>query len=133
MNHLSSPRGFPHFNSLIYPKAVPATIATAGAATYTTQQILGGMVVRDAGGAARSDTLPSAALLVEAIVGIDAGQFVDVYLLNASGGAFAITVLPGAGVTLVGAAAVNQSTSRLLRLLFTNVKKGTEAYTAYFL
>jgi len=133
MPSLTPARGFPHFNSLVYPQTTPAVITTAGAVTYTAQQLLGGMILRDPAGASRSDTLPSAALLVAAIPGIAVAQFFDVIIRNDAGGAFTITLLAGAGVTLGGTATIAQSTSKALRIRFTNVTPGSEAYTAFSL
>lgn len=130
---LTPARGFPHFNSLIYPTIVPAVVTTAGAATYTAQQLLGGFILRDPAGAARSDSLPSAALLVAALPGVAVGTTFRVVVRNDAAGAFAITVLAGAGVTLSGTATIAQNNLKVFLVRFTNVSPGTEAYTVYSL
>ena len=130
---LTPARGFPHFNSLIYPTTTPAVITTAGAVTYTAAQLLGCFIFRDPNGAGRSDTLPSAALLVAAIQGIAVGQCFVFTVRNDAGGAFTITMLAGAGVTISGTATIAQSNLKECRVRFTNVTPGTEAYTIYSL
>jgi hypothetical protein len=130
---LSPARGFPHFNSLIYPTITPAVVTTAGAATYTAAQMLGGFILRDPAGAARSDSLPAANLLVAALPGVAVGTTFRVVVRNDAAGAFAITVLAGAGVTLSGTATIGQSNLKVFLVRFTNVSPGTEAYTVYSL
>jgi hypothetical protein len=133
MASMTPARGFAHFNSLVYPTITPAVVATAGAATYTAAQLLGGMILRDPAGAARSDSLPSAALLVAGLPGVAVGTTFRVIVRNDAAGAFAITVLAGAGVTLSGTATIAQSNLKVFMVRFTNVSPGTEAYTVYSL
>jgi hypothetical protein len=130
---LTPARGFPHFNSLTYPSTFPATITTAGAVTYTTQNLLGGMILRDPNGAGRSDALPAANLLVAALPGVAVGTTFEFILRNDAGGAFAITVTAGTGVTISGTATIAQSNLKGFRVRFTNISPGTEAYTIYSL
>ncbi len=46
----------------------PASVDTAGPATYTAAQIGRGIILRDPSGAARTDVLPTAALLIAGVV-----------------------------------------------------------------
>jgi hypothetical protein len=130
---LSPARGFPHFNSLVYPTINPTVVNAASAATYTAQSLLSGMILRDPAGAARSDTLPSAALLVAALPGVAVGTTFRVIVRNDAGGAFAITVLTAPGVTLSGTMTIAQSNLKVFMVRFTNISPGTEAYTVYSL
>jgi len=122
----------PRFQSLVYPMVVPVTISTAGNVTYTTTQLMSGMILRDGNGGARTDTLPSASSLVQAIQGAMVGTSFEFELRNSSGTAIAITLAAGAGVTLNPAStSVAQSNTRPYRVILTNVTPGQEAYTVY--
>lgn len=122
----------PRLQSLSFPLLVPATISTAGNVTYTTAQLLGGFILRDGNGGARTDTLPTAAALVAAIQGCMVGTAFEFYLRNTSGTAIAITLAAGAGGTLNPAStSVTQSNSRSYVVIFTNITSGSEAYTVY--
>lgn len=123
----------PRFQGPVMPLIVPATIATAGNVTYTPDQMLGGMILRDGNGGARTDTLPSAALLAEAIQGVMVGTSFQCELRNTTSTAVSITVAAGTGVTLSGTATVAQLNSKTLTIVFTNVTVGSEAYTVYSL
>ena len=95
----------------------PAAENTAGAATYTAAQIARGIILRDPSGAARTDTLPTAALLIAGVP--------NVYTLGANGDEIvfsvrnvsstdAVTLAAGSGVTLLGDVIVPGSGSRLI-------------------
>ena len=108
-----------HFNALAVMSRkfmdflLPVTVATAGPVTYTPAQFLGGMILRDCAGAARSDTTPTAAAIIAGMTVSGRppveGNYCELYLRNTSGGAFAVTMLAGAGVILAGTMAVPQS------------------------
>lgn len=122
----------PRLQGPVMPLIVPTTISTAGNVTYTPAQLLSGMILRDGNGGARTDTLPSAAAMAEAIQGAMVGTAFELELRNSSGTAIAITLAAGAGGTLNPASiAVAQSNTRTLLFVFTNVGIGTEAYTVY--
>jgi len=107
------------------------TLATAGAATYTAAQLLGGLLLRDPAGASRSDVTPTAALLVAAIPGAVVGQSFEFQITNTADAAETITVTAGAGATLSGTMTVAQNASRRFLVVLTNVTAAAEAYTAY--
>jgi hypothetical protein len=92
---------------------LPVTVGTAGPVTYTKEQFLGGMIIRDCAGAARSDTTPTAAAIIEGMTvsgrAPAVGNYCELYLRNTSAGAFAVTLLAGAGVILAGTMVVPQS------------------------
>jgi hypothetical protein len=108
-----------HFNALAVMSRKfidflsPVTVGTAGPVTYTPAQLLSGMIIRDCAGAARSDTLPSAAAIVDALTisgrAPVVGNTVEVYVRNTSAGAFAVTLLTGANVVLAGTMVVPQN------------------------
>lgn len=119
------------FGSLTFPLIVPVTYNTAGAVTLTTDQVLGGLLLRDGNGGARTDTLPDAGPLVEAIQGCMVGTSFQFHLRNTSGTAIAITLAAGNGGTTSGTMTVAQSNGKSFMVVFTNVGVGTEAYTVY--
>lgn len=133
MPRLSSHFGLqdPRLQSLVFQLIVPATINTAANVTITPDQLLGGLILRDGNGGARTDTLPSAAALVDAVQGAMVGTAFEFAVRNATSTAAAITLAVGAGGTLSGTAAVAQLNSSDFMLVFTNVTIGQEAYTLY--
>lgn len=114
-----------------------ASLATAGAATYTAAQILTGGIVRDCAGASRADVLPTAALLVAALPNPAIGDIVRFRLINGSDPITeVITIGEGAG----GAWDTNQAAasrivlggcSKDILLRLTNVTAASEAYVIY--
>lgn len=115
--------------------AAPASYATAGAQTYTAEDILGGIIVRDCAGASRADVLPTAALLVAAIPDAKVGDIVECLIIN---GSDPVTEILTIGAGTGGAFDANQTavsrtilgTDRArLTIRITNVS--TPAYVAY--
>lgn len=134
MPRLSSHFGLhdPRFASVLMPMILPVTISTAGNVTYTPAQLMSGWLIRDGNGGARTDTLPTAAAMVEAVQGAMVGTSFEFELRNSSGTAIAITLAAGAGGTLSPAStSVAQSNTRTYLFSFTNVTIGSEAYTVY--
>ena len=105
----------------------PASVDTAGAATYTAAQIGRGIILRDTNGAARTDVLPTAALLIAGVA--------NVYTLAADGdsvqwevrntGAFAVTISTGSGVTLLGDTVLPAGATRVLTAIRTSSTAAT--------
>ena len=118
---------------------VPAAVTTAGNVTYTVAQILSGFILRDPNGAARTDTLPTAAQLVAGISPLAVGSSVSFVVMNASDGAADaenITIAAGAGggfdaAQAAAARVVRSQASRTIIIRFTNVTLGAEAYVVY--
>lgn len=115
-------------------EAAPTSIATAGNVTYTAVQVLTGIIVRDTAGVARTDTLPTAALLVASVVNPQIGDVLSCTIVG--GGIAILTIAAGAG----GAFDVNQlaaqqivgvGQSKVMRIRLTNVTLTTEAYVVY--
>jgi hypothetical protein len=120
-------------------RAAFTSLTTAGNVTYTAAQLLSGTIVRDPNGAARTDTLPTAALLVaalNALSGAEVGDLIDVTIWNGSDGAAdaeTITIAAGTGGTFDAAALaasriVRTGSSKIIRIRITNVTAGAEAY-----
>lgn len=114
----------------------PASINTAGPATLTAAQLLGGVIVRDPNGGARSDTLPTAALLVAAVPNAKVGDLVRCKIINGADAAEAITLLVGAGGAFdanqtAASQVIPQNGSKDLLIRLTNVTPAAEAYVAY--
>jgi hypothetical protein len=117
-------------------KAAFTSISTAGNVTYTAAQLLSGTIVRDPNGAARTDTLPTAALLVAALNALSAaevGDVVNAYIVNGADAAETITLAAGTGGTFdanqtAAARVVAQNSSKMIRIRLTNVTAGAEAY-----
>lgn len=110
-----------------------ATVTTAGAATYTAAQILGGIICRDPAGSARTDVLPTAALLIAAMKEEEVGDTVVCHIINQADQDEAITLTAGDGGTLVnvsGNDTIPQNRSRTVIIRLTAVT-GTVTYSAY--
>lgn len=109
-----------------------ALIDTAGAVTYTAAQILDGIIHRDCAGSARTDVLPTAALLVNAMRDPAVGDIVKCLIINGSDAAETITIDAGSGGTfaqVAGSRIVPQNTSRMIYIRITGVS--TPAYVPY--
>jgi hypothetical protein len=108
-----------------------ASITTAGNVTLTAAQILGGHIARDPNGGSRTDTLPTAALLVAAIPNAHVGQVIRCYIGNGADAAETITIGAGTGGTWDAASAarvIAQNAGRWVIIRLTNVTAGAEAY-----
>jgi hypothetical protein len=116
-------------NSPVESRAVAAVVTTAGVVAYTAAQVLGGMILRDPNGAARADTVPTAALLAAALPAgaAVAGDSVEFQITNTADAAETITVTTDTGATLSGTMTIAQSASRRFRAIFTS----SSAYTLY--
>lgn len=117
----------------------PTSIATAGNETYTAAQLLSGIIVRDPAGGARTDTLPTAALLVAAIPGAEVGDTVRVLIVNGSDGGAGtevITLAAGAGGAFdanqtAASRVIPEKASKYVHVRLTNVTAAAEAYVVY--
>ena len=106
--------------------AAPTDTATLTAAqSYNT-------IIRGVPTAAATYTTATAAAIVAAIGGDCAiGTTFEVIVLNASAGAYTITVAGGSGVTVSGVATVAQNASKRFIGRVSNVTAGSEAITLY--
>jgi predicted RecA/RadA family phage recombinase len=119
-----------------FAPGAPSSYATAGAQTYTAADVLSGTIVRDPAGASRTDTLPTAALLVAAIPGAKVGDVVDVLIVNGADAAETITIAAGTGGSFdanqtAASRLIAQNSSKLVRIRLTNVTASSEAYVVY--
>ena len=113
------------------------TLTTASALTLTAAQICGGQINRDPNGAGRTDTLPTAALLVAYLKNI-AGQrgssiqallSFEFVVQNDADAAETITIAVGTGGTATAQTlTIAQSNSKRFRVIITSVVPGSEAY-----
>lgn len=111
-----------------------AAVSTASALTYTARQVLGGVIKRDPNGASRTDTLPTAALLVAAYNGVAENSSVTFDVMNTSDANETITIAMGSGITRYTNTAtpiVYPGSKMRLRIVFTNISPGSEAATLY--
>lgn len=123
----------------IYPISFgPAatSINTAGIATYTAAQVLGGIIVRDPNGAGRTDTLPTAALLVAAVPSAAIGMIISCLVVNGADAAETITIAAGSGGAFdanqtAASQVIPQNSSKELMIRLTGVASGSEAYVVY--
>ena len=114
-------------------KVTVTTISTAAAVTYTPDQILGGLILRNTNGAGRADVLPTAALLRAALPEMGVNTGFEFTIRNTAGAAETITVTAGTGCTISGTATIAQNNSKRFLVVFTNVTPGSDAYTIYSL
>lgn len=121
---------------VIYQGGVPISDATAGNRTWTAAEILTGIIVRATAGASRSDTLPTAALLVAAVPGAQVGDTIEFMLVNGASAAETITVNAGAGGGFdanqpAGTRVLAQNVTKMINIRLTNVTPASEAYVVY--
>lgn len=119
---------------VLFRGGAPASDATAGAGTYTAAQVLSGIIVRDCAGASRTDTFPTAALLVAAIPGCEVGDTLRVHIVNGSDAAETLTLAAGSGGDFdtnqtAASRVISQNQSKDVYIRITNVS--TPAYVIY--
>jgi uncharacterized protein (DUF111 family) len=120
-------------STLNYPTVTPTVNAVAAAVTYTTAEILSGLLLRDALSSARADLLPTAAAIVAAINGCQVGTSFRTWIRNTGAGAGSITLTTNTGLTLSGTVAIVFQQQKELMFVVTNVTPGSEAVTVYSL
>jgi hypothetical protein len=92
----------------------PTTYSTAGVMTMTAAQIMGGLIVRDCGGASRADVTPTAAAIIAAMTGVPKiNQSFMFAIINTSDAAETITVTSDGTTTLVGLMTIAQNAQGL--------------------
>lgn len=117
-------------------QTTPSAITTAGAVTYTADQIYGGIILRDPNGAGRTDILPTAALLVSFMQEEQIGDTLFCTIINTADAAETITIQAGSGGAFDAAQpaaskAIAQNTSKQLIIRITGIAAGSEAYVVY--
>ena len=104
---------------------VPTTLTTASAATYTAAQVATGLIIRDPNGLGRTDTTPTAALLISGLSMTADYQQRWLTIHNNADAAETITLAAGVGVTLKGAITCEQSC--VIKLCITRTSSTTVA------
>lgn len=122
---------YARFATLMYPTVTPTVQNTVGAVTYTTTEVLSGLLLRDPNGAARADLFPTAAAIVAAINGCQVNTSFRTILRNTADAAETITVTTNTGLTLSGTLTVAQNAQKEFVFVVTNVTPGAEAVTVY--
>jgi hypothetical protein len=120
-------------SGLFYPTVPVVTINTAADATYTAGQVLAGLILDDPNGGARTRTMPTAALLVQAMAGAQYYSAFQFSLRNTADASETITVAAGTGGTTSGTMTVAQNAGKDFIVVFTDTRPGNEAYTIYSL
>lgn len=93
-------------------QGLTSTISTADVVTYTATQLLGGLILRDPNGGARSDVTPTAALIIAAITQAATGNRFEFTIRNTADAAETITITAGTDVTLSGTMTIAQNNSK---------------------
>jgi hypothetical protein len=113
-----------------------ASYATAGNVTYTAADVVGGTIVRVCAGGARSDVLPTAALMVAGTPSATVGMLLSCLIINGSDAAETITIGAGTGGAFdtnqtAASRVIPQNSQKEVRIRLTNVTSGAEAYVVY--
>jgi len=103
---------FPQGAGALIGQMTVTTEVTADAHTYTAAELLGGMILRDPAGGARSDPTDTAANIIAAITQAGAGNSFEFTIRNTANAAETITVTAGTGVTLSGTMTIAQNNSK---------------------
>ena len=93
---------YPSFDGPINSTLTVSALTAGQSNTVTCAQVLGGIITHNTSSSAYTDTLPTAALLVPQIEGVEVGSTIRFLIRNTSAGAGTITVAPGTGGTTVG-------------------------------
>jgi hypothetical protein len=82
--------------------------------------LLGGFILRDPNGGARSDVTPTAALIIAALKNAQVGDSFEFTIRNTADASEVITVTEGVGVTLSGTMTIAQNSSKRFLALVTS-------------
>jgi hypothetical protein len=123
-------------NAKIREKIAAVTVDnTAGNLTVTATMLLSKVIARDPNGGNRTDTLPTATLLMAELAklgGAEVGDILEVHYLNTADAAETITLAAGTGGTVGNTkvtTAFGQNTA--LHLVFRITGVATPTYTVY--
>ncbi len=111
-----------------------SSLATAGAGAITAAMVIGGCIIRTAAGADRADTLPTAPLIVNALISSngmapEVGEAFECLFSQQSGSTYVSTITTATGLTLKSN--VNTVAPDITkRLLFICTSKGTNTFSA---
>lgn len=107
------------------------TISDASDVTLTTAQLLGGLILRDPNGGARTDTTPTASEIIDAIYEARDDTTKLLMIRNTADAAETITVAGGTGVTISGTATIAQNNTKIFLVHVDDISGGSEAVTLY--
>lgn len=102
-------------------KTVVTTYTDAGAKTYDAAALLGGLILRDPNGAARSDPTPTAAAVIALMDNPAIGDSFMFMVRNTADAAETITVTAGSGMTLSGTMTIAQNNSKIFLAVLTSL------------
>jgi len=117
----------------LFQTTIVTNITTAGAATLSAAQMVGGMITRDPNGDNRTDTTDTAANIVAAIADAIVGTSFEFTIKNTADAAETITVAGGTNVTTSGTMTIAQNYTKRFMVVLTNVTGASEAATIYSL
>ena len=120
---------FPRTKGGMVRQMTVTAIDTAGNVTLTATQILGGFIDRDPAGGARTDTLPTAALMIAALNQGNIGNAIEFTIKNSADASETITIAAGSGGTAKGTMTIAQNNSKRFLLIVT----GAATYDVYSL
>ena len=103
---------FPQGAGALIGQMTVTTEATADNHTYTAAELLGGLILRDPAGGARSDPTDTAANIIAAITQAGVGNSFEFTIKNTADAAETITVTAGTEVTLSGTMTIAQNNSK---------------------
>lgn len=124
-------------NPMIFNMPAPKSYAS-GNQTYTTGDILGGIIIHDGTGGA-TGTLPTAAALLAALPQPPAprnGDTIECLIINGANASGTVTLAAGSGGGFDtnqggGSRVILFGTSKFVLIRFTNTTIGSEAYVIY--
>lgn len=126
-------KGQMRLNERLLENLTVLTDNTAGDLTYSAADLLGGLILRDPNGAARSDTTPSASDIIDAIYDAKNNDAFIFSIRNDADAAETITLAGGTGVTIDGTATIAQNEIKEFLVVLNDVSSGNEAVTIYSL
>ena len=116
---------YPSGSGTLIGQTTVTTEATAGAVTYTAAELLGGLILRDCAGGARSDVTPTAVAIVAAINQAGVGNSFEFTIRNTSNAAETLTLTAGTDVTLSGTMTIAQNNSKRFLCVITSSTAAT--------
>jgi len=119
----------------IFKKPEVTVISTAGDVVYTATQVIGGVITRDTNGAERTDTMPTAAVLVSKMVSYNTASATDsaFRIIIDNNGSHALNLVGGTGVSIYGHSRVEPGGVVAARAIVTSFVASSEAVSLYIL
>lgn len=117
--------------NMLMTKRTVTVDATVGNNTWTIAEMLGGLLLRDAAGGARSDVTPTAELIVAGIPCAAVNDTFEVVIVNTADMAEAITLTAGSCVTLIPSSLVTAQDEQLHLIVRLTCVGATEKVTMY--